>query len=124
MKVTKLIPIGILVFVCLMACKREDKTAMLIGNWEGIEWSVAGKKTGRLDADLTFTFEANGRYSTSYDGQKESGIFRLDGAKLYTTADLETKIEKVVMLSKITSDTLFMDMNRAGQPEQLILVRR
>jgi hypothetical protein len=109
--------------IALFACKGEDKTAQIIGNWHGTSWSVAGKATERLDADLTFTFEQGGRYSTSYGGQKEAGVFRMDGAKLYTTSDADAKIEKVVMLSKITADTIYMDMNRAGQPEQLVLVR-
>jgi hypothetical protein len=108
----------------LFACKREDKTAQILGNWVGVSWSVAGKATSRTDGDLNFTFEPSGRYTANYEGQKEAGVFRMEGSKLYTTSDVDTKIEKVVMLSKITKDTILMDMNRAGQPEQLVLVRK
>jgi hypothetical protein len=60
-------------------------------------------------------------YTAAYGEQKETGTYRLEGKKLYTTA--ADKIEKVVKIAKISSDSLTLDMNRVGQNEQLILVK-
>ena len=52
----------------------------------------------------------------------EKKIFRLQNGKLYTTA--EDKIEKIVTLTKLTKDSIVMDMNRQGQKEQLFLIKK
>jgi hypothetical protein len=121
MKIHLLLASVLLVFY--FGCKKEDKTIQIIGNWRGVSWKSGGVETGRTDANLFFHFKAGNAYQTSYDGQKEEGTFRMDGMKLYTNSVTPEKIEKVVMFSKITPDTLVMEMNRAGQPEQLTLVR-
>jgi Lipocalin-like domain len=116
--------IFLLVIFLLSSCKGEDKTPILLGDWRGIKWTSGNQDTNRTESDLFFHFAADGTYRTSFGTQKEAGTFRLDGSKLYTTAEATQKIEKVVMLSTLTQDTLVMDMNRAGQPEQLTLVRK
>lgn len=105
-------------------CKQEDKTALLFGDWKAVQWTSAGKATDRPTAGVRFRFSPDGRYEAGYGEQSETGVFRLEGDKLYTTADAVQKIEKVVRLSTINADSLVMDMNRTGQPEQLILVKQ
>jgi len=106
----------------LIACQQEDKTPLLIGKWKGVSWSVQGKNSGRNASNVRFEFKNDNTYTAAFEGSKEAGTFRLRfDSKLFTTeAD---KIEKSVLLSKITADTIVMDMNRVGDSEQLILVK-
>ena len=108
--------------VLIGACKFEDKTPLLIGNWQGVSWKVNGKESDRGAEAVTFSFNTDKTYNTAYESEFEKGTFRLAGDKLYTTG--ENKIEKMVKLSTITSDTIVMDMNRAGIAEQIILVKK
>ncbi len=106
----------------LVACQPEDRTPLLIGTWKGVSWSVQGKDSGRNASNARFEFKDDNTYTASYGGDKEAGTFRLRfDNKLFTTE--AGKIEKSVLLSKITADTLIMDMNRVGDSEQLILVK-
>jgi hypothetical protein len=103
-------------------CKQDDKKPLLLGHWQGVSWKVNGKESGRAFETVKFTFNNDDSYSTSFDGQSEKGSFRLSGDKLYTTG--ENKIEKMVKLATLTSDTIVMDMNRAGESEALVLAKR
>ena len=114
-----------LILLCsslLVACQQEDKTPLLIGTWKGVSWSVQGKDSGRNASNARFVFKNDNTYTAKFEGSKEAGTFRLRfDNKLFTTQ--EGKIEKSVLLSKITADTIVMDMNRVGDREQLILVK-
>ena len=103
-------------------CKQEDKKPLLIGKWQGISWKVKGKDSGRDFSSISFEFKSDDSYSTAFETQSEHGSFRLVGDKLYTTG--ENKIEKMVKLSTLKADTIVMDMNRAGDAEELILVKK
>ena len=107
-----------------MACKQAPKfdPALLVGEWKGAEWVIKGKPSGRDAREVRFNFEQSLNYTASYGEQKETGTYRIDGKKLYTTA--EDKIEKVVSIENISSDSLVLGMNRVGQEEQLILVKQ
>lgn len=106
---------------CIVACKLDDKTPLLIGQWQGISWKVNGVASDRNAKAVKFQFNADKTYSTSYENESEHGIFRLNFGNLYTTG--ENKIEKMVKLSTLTADTIVMDMNRAGTAEEIILVK-
>ena len=104
---------------------------MLIGTWNGVDWRVQGKSSGRDASSVTFVFAPEiggkedsgaGTYIAAYGSQKEKGSFKIKGDKLFTTA--EDKIEKVVRIAKITADTLVLGMNRVGQEEELVLVEK
>ena len=103
-------------------CKQDDKKPLLMGKWQGVSWKVNGKESGRDVKTVHFEFKMDDTYATSFDGQSEKGTFRLSGDKLYTTG--ENKIEKMVKLARLTSDTIVMDMNRAGESEALVLAKR
>ncbi len=112
-------------FVCflMVGCKQEppiDPT-LLHGQWRGVDWLVKGQPSGRDAKAVRFAFEPNMAYVAEFNEQKETGTYRLDGRKLYTTG--ENKIEKVVKITRISPDSLFLDMNRVGTEEQLILVK-
>jgi len=105
----------------IVACS-ESTDAELTGQWQGSSWLVKGQPSGRDASQVSFDFQADGRYSGSFGNQKEAGSYRLEGNKLYTNA--EGQAEKMVEVSLSGTDTLRMDMNRAGTPETIVLVRK
>ncbi len=109
--------------VLLFSCKQEKdpKTELLYGAWNGSAWIIAGQPDNNAKS-VHFEFKADGTYSAGFGGQAEKGTFKLKESKLYTTA--ENKIEKMVALSKLTKDSIVMDMNRQGQAEQLFLIKK
>ena len=118
----------ILSITLLVACKSEPKfnPELLVGTWNGIDWKVQGKSSGRDASAVNFVFapftgeDASGIYMAAYGSQKESGSYKIAGDKLYTTA--EDKIEKVVRIVTVNADTLVLGMNRMGQEEELVLL--
>jgi Lipocalin-like domain len=109
----------------LFSCKQDDSMKQkLIGNWQGVSWTVGGKDAGRNAKAVSFEFTEGYTYSTTYEDQGEKGTFRLSGDKLYTTADTKNKIQKMVKIAAINADTFVMDMNRMGDAEQLTLIRK
>lgn len=105
----------------VIACKLNDKTPLLYGQWKGISWKVNGVESDRNAKSVKFQFNDDRTYSTSYESEAEHGVYRLNFANLYTTG--ENKIEKMVKLATLTADSMIMDMNRAGTSEQMTLVK-
>ncbi len=112
----------VLLSITFSNCKQDDKKPLLLGKWQGVSWKVKGKDSGRDVNSISFEFKNDDSYSTAFETQKEHGSFRLVGDKLYTTG--ENKIEKMVKLSTLKADTIVMDMNRAGDAEELVLVKK
>lgn len=112
-----------ILFIALFfgACQQDETKALLQGDWSGVSWKVNGEESGRIDSGVQFHFQVDDTYTASYGNQLEKGTYRIRGSKLYTIA--ENKIEKMVGIAKLTSDTLVMDMNRVGTAEELVLVR-
>ena len=113
---------ALITLLSLFACQNDSKSPMLVGEWHGAAWTLNGQDAGRDFASVKFEFKADGTYATQFGNQKESGTYRMEGMELYTTG--ENKIEKMVSFSKIAKDSLVMDMNRQGDSEQLVLVRK
>lgn len=107
----------------ITACQSEklDET-LLHGNWQGTEWKVQGEERVRDAVLVTFRFNVDKTYTGKFGAQTENGTYQLSGNKLYTT---ETdKAKKMVELSKLTQDSLVMQMNRVGTLETLILIKK
>ena len=108
--------------ILFSACQENERKALIIGNWQGVDWTLDGVSSERNAQAVFFTFEEGGTYQANFGQDKESGSYRIVSDKLYTT---ETdKLEKMVQLPMLNADSLIMDMNRVGQAEQLILVRK
>ena len=106
----------------LSSCSSEDdQTALILGSWQGVSWTIKGEDSGRNAASVKFEFKEDQSYRAIFGTQQEEGTFRLSGNQLYTTAT--GKAEKMVILSTISTDKLVMDMNRQGDEEQLTLSR-
>jgi hypothetical protein len=114
--------------ICLMmamtfitSCKKaNDKSANLLGKWQGTEWLIEGKKSG-IDAKIVhFEFMIDGSYTAQKgDGYSEIGVWRNEGDKLYTTA--QGKQEILVKMLKYDGSVLSFEMNRGGQHEVLTM---
>jgi heat shock protein HslJ len=107
----------------LAACSAPSSSdTELTGQWQGTQWLVNGQASNRDASQVSFKFQDDGTYSASFGSQEEAGSYRVEGNKLYTNA--EGQAEKMVEVSLSGSDTLNMDMNRAGTPETIILVKK
>lgn len=114
--------LALLVTALFLCCKKDDNKALLLGQWQGVSWKVRGEESGRNFGAVRFEFNTDDTYSAAFGDQLERGTFRLSGDKLYTTG--ENKIEKMVKLSRLSADTLVMDMNRVGVSEELVLAKQ
>ncbi|MCY7291635.1 MAG: lipocalin family protein [Ferruginibacter sp.] len=95
---------------------------MIVGNWSGASWLVNGS-TSTLDAQKAgFTFTDKGNYSFEYDGNKEEGTYKVENDMLFTKPTNQQEI--MVKIVRLTKDSLTFDMNRSGQAETLILLRK
>lgn len=112
-----------LVLLPLVACqKANDKNPALLGLWQGTEWLIMDKPSGMDASQVSFEFKADGAYSAQFGEQKQSGVWRTDQDKLYTT---ETgKKEILVKLLKADGAALEFEMNRGGQKEILKLTKK
>lgn len=95
---------------------------MLIGKWQGTEWLVFDKPSDLDASKVSFEFNEDGAYSAEFGDQKQSGTWRTEKEKLYTT---ETgKKEIMVKILRLDATNLDFEMNRGGQKETLKLVKK
>ncbi|MCB0643112.1 MAG: lipocalin family protein [Phaeodactylibacter sp.] len=112
----------ILVVLLLAGCQEASKFQddQLLGTWNLVAWKdLTNDKT--IDANVEFKFEADSRYVGTYGSTSENGKFWISGDNLHTVED--GKAEKKVKIEKLENDTLIFGMNRAGNVEQMILVK-
>jgi hypothetical protein len=106
----------------LSSCEpAENDNEQIHGKWQAISWEVAGVETLGEDATVVFDFKSDDTYVASSGSSEEAGIYRLETNNLYTTA--KGQIEKMVAIKLPSIDTMVMDMNRAGTPELMTLVK-
>ena len=106
----------------LSSCEpAENDNEQIHGKWQVISWEVAGVETLGEDATVVFDFKSDDTYVASSGSSEEAGIYRLETNNLYTTA--KGQIEKMVAIKLSSIDTMVMDMNRAGTPELMTLVK-
>ncbi len=109
----------------LTACNTSDeRLPLLYGEWQGVDWTDGVNHNYERAQAVQFSFNEDFSYTATLNNQVEEGDFVFREAKLYTTASGGRKVEKVVGVPQLEGDTLVLDMNRAGNPETLILVRQ
>jgi len=112
-----------IICVCLFlsACITSYEEAALHGQWKTTDWSVvdSGKK---ISQKMDFTFSADERYEVDYGSQKEVGRYWISGTSLRTIEDGQS--EKTVKIKQLTSDSLVLEMNRAGSLEMVVLLKQ
>ena len=108
-----------LVFI---ACGDQIDKKLLPGDWQGVEWIMAGQE-GEIDASTAvFSFKPDGQYIYTYNDAVEKGKYYITNNELYTTPDGGTKM--MVKIARLTQDSLVFNMNRGGQAETLTLLRK
>lgn len=113
----------LIALLTITACQKvNDKNPALLGNWQGTEWLIMDK-TSDIDAtQVGFEFKEDGSYSAKFGNQNQSGTWRTEKDKLYTT---ETgKQEILVKLLKYDGAALEFEMNRGGQKEILKMIKK
>ena len=108
--------------VALAACqKTNDKNPALLGQWQGKEWLIFDKPSDIDASQVLFDFKDDGTYTARFGNQNQTGTWRTEKDKLYTT---ETgKKEIMVKLLKADGTSLDFEMNRGGQKETLKLLK-
>ena len=97
--------------------KTNDKNPMLLGKWQGENWLVFDKPSGNDASQVHFEFKEDGSYNAQFGQQNQTGTWRTEKDKLYTT---ETgKQEIMVKLLRYDGAQLNFEMNRGGQKETL-----
>jgi hypothetical protein len=109
----------------LTACNTTDeRLPLLYGDWQGVSWTRNGAPASSDPSQVKFTFNEDFSYTAALGKQQEAGDFVFRDSKLYTTATGDRKVEKVVGILKLEGDSLVFDMNRQGDPEKLVLLRK
>ncbi len=118
----RLLSITLLAGILWVGCNTGESTPpAILGNWTGVLWTVENESSGRDAGAVRFSFDQTKHYEASFGGQQEKGTFKVDGNKLYTTA--EGQMQKMVKIIRLGADTLEIEMNRAGTKENLILAK-
>lgn len=112
--------IFLLLFVT--SCSDNKNDSLIIGNWQGAEWLANGKPSENNAKSTSFSFNEKGEYSFINAGNTEKGSYKIDSDMLFTTP--EGKQEIMVKIAKLTKDSLVFEMNRGGQAESLVLLKK
>jgi len=113
---------GFLFISFITSCADTKNNKLIIGNWTGVEWIVNGSPSSQNPKETSFTFDDKGNYTFSYANMLEKGTYNVENEMLFTKPVDQQEI--MVRISKLTNDSLIFDMNRGGQPEILILIRK
>lgn len=115
-----LLPYLTILLLCALACNSVYDITLLHGSWQVASWrEVANGYT--IDQRMDFEFNADKSYLIDYGSEKELGSYYLAGEFLHTKED--GGIEKSVRIKSLSSDSLVLNMNRAGSLEEIILIR-
>jgi hypothetical protein len=109
-------------FTLAFCQKANDKNPALLGHWQGTEWLIFDKPSDMDAAQVHFEFKEDGTYTAQFGNQNQSGTWRTEKDKLYTTEI--GKKEIMVKLLKADAASLDFEMNRGGQKETLKLTKK
>ncbi len=114
--------LSLTILVCLIACKNEIfKSQNLIGAWKVDSWKI--EETGKVITNkMDMNFNADGNYSIDYGPKNEKGRYWIDGEFLHTVESEQA--EKTVKIISLGADTMRLKMNRGGQLENVVMVKR
>ena len=103
------------------SCEAPYQSEALVGNWKSVAWRNTTNGTA-ITTPVTFNFEPTERYEATYGSNTEKGKYWIVEDNLHTIED--GKAEKKVRIAKLQNDTLVFEMNRAGNLEELVLVKQ
>jgi len=110
--------------ITMMACGL-NRAADLLGHWTAVKVTQGGKILVVELSEITLNFNDKGNYTfTSTLDYKEAGTFKFEGDKLITTDTIVHPDEtKIVLVEKLTSDTLRLRMKNETDWMMLTMVK-
>jgi len=97
----------------------------LKGKWTAVQLTEEGDSLKVNLEEITLDFDEAGYDFTSTLNYKEAGIYALQDNLLTTLDSLnEGPEEKVVEITKLQNDSLFIRMNEAGKERILVMTRK
>lgn len=115
----------ILCLICCLAlgCEGVKKEA-LKGKWTAVQLTEEGDSLKVNLDEITLDFHEKGYGFTSTLNYKEAGIYTLKDNLLTTLDSLnEGTIEKVVEITRLQNDSLYIRMNEEGKERLLVMTR-
>lgn len=114
---------GIAVFLVLLLVGCADKYSKtdLLGDWGVSEWKKESSGAA-ISNKMDMNFKTDGQYTIDYGAKKENGKYWISGDYLHTVA--EGKSEMSVRIMNLNSDSLVMQMNRGGDMERVVLLKK
>lgn len=112
-----------MLFVSLMfACAPESvyNEEDLKGTWHCYQWDTNGDVESISKGTANFKFE-DGEYYYKGGAHQEKGSWKLKGEMLVT--QVEGLLQKEVEISRLSNDTLILDMVDNGVPMTMYLVK-
>lgn len=116
---------GVVALVLCSACA-TDPTEQLIGQWQAVSVTENGNELTLDPAEVQFYFGPDGRYRyESTLDYREAGYYRVVDGILLSRDTLSRQTEEKAVRIDLSSaaDTLFIDMEYEGRPQQIILTR-
>ncbi|GEM_PF-494486 len=110
-----------LAFLAINACQKvNDKNPALLGKWQGTEWLIMDKPSGMDATQVSFEFKEDGTYSAQFGNQKQSGTWRTEHDKLYTTETGKQEIMVKLLPPESLPKSQIQKMIADGQTEALL----
>lgn len=107
--------------VFLVSCSNTENNKNIIGKWKGAEWLVEKQPAGYEATAASFSFDDKSHYNFTYKNNVESGSYKVENNMLFTKP--EGGAEIMVLIQKLSGDTMVFEMNRGGVKEELTLLR-
>ena len=117
--------IGFVALALCCACA-TDPSAPLVGEWQAISVTENGDELTLDPAEVQFYFGPDGRYRyESTLDYREAGYYRVVDEYLLSRDTLSQQTEEKAVKINLapTADTLTIDMEYEGRPQQIILVK-
>lgn len=114
----------LLLIITIISCGGLDKE-QLKGKWTAVQLTEEGDSL-RVNLDeITLNFKDKGYIFTSTLKYKEAGTYSLQKNLLTTLDSLqEGTVEKVVEITKLQNDSLFIRMNETGKERILVMTKQ
>jgi len=105
----------------LTSCLNNPFNEAILGEWEVLRWyEEYSNKT--INQKMDFSFTSDKKYSVDYGSEKEKGKFWFVDDYLFTKEDGQR--EKSVKIVKLNKDTMVLRMNRGGNIESAIFLKK
>ena len=113
-----------LLILTASACKSEKERAIL-GKWNAAKLTECDEIIPIANTLVNIEFKSNGRYifNSTLDVHEE-GTYKIKKNYLYTLDEVREKAtEKIVLIKRISADTLVLEMNYKGKEQWLTLIK-